>query len=1118
MATTSYTLFTGHVSGTTGTGLDQLVAVIGSDVGLLGSADAGQIQAGAQAANGLMNLIQQAVVATGAGVGGVFTSADVVAMNAWLQADPGRVAQWTAFFGTSAPDSATGLQTVLNAGSSVFFRGLNEINVVLKGIGELGFEIVNGSLTDGQGHAGPSIADTAAWLTALYTDRSTTGTGLDFIANSIVADTGLPLRNPESNVSGGADAANTMSNILIQGINAIHALDDGVFGADDVYALNAWLEGQPALYQQYIVAHGNNDKGKAETGFHLVQGNGSSTRLYGENLINQVADDVFHVAFPIVGGILTDEDGNLTGRTVEQEASNIDWLLGDFATTGTGLDQLTQSIHDDFQLYTQNPSALLNAGLRAADGLNHLLLEGIAATGIAADGWITAQDLVTLNAWVRGDANRLADFLSLRGDATADTGWHAVEGHGGKAQWLGFALTDSVADGIYSFGLAIQGNSFATDIPGGVVTPHLALESVAQSLNYFLQGARLTVADATDNAASGAGANDQMVGSIGNDSFSGGAGNDYLQGNGGNDSLCGNGGDDILEGGAGNDTLSGGLGADTYRVTGVQGTDLYADNGNDTAIDSIVAYGTGAVDIGVNGFSNATTGIERIDATGAGGQVRVLDTDDGHVLNFSGVTLAGSVLLDAAGGDDTLTGTAAADLIHGGKGSDLLNGGEGGDTFQVYGASPGPTFEGFDTYADTGGTGTDAIIALGTGAVDIGVAGFVNTGIERIDGTQAGGPVTVLDATTGDRLDFSGVTIAGNVLLDGNDGNDSITGTAGNDLIHGGRGDDLLNGGEGGDTFQVYGAAPGASFEGFDSYADTGKTGNDVILALGPGAVDIGVNGFLNAGIERIDATGAGGPARVLDTDNGDKLDFSGVTLIGAITLDGAGGNDTITGSSAADTIHGGKGDDQLNGGQNGDTYIVSGLSGGSFEGFDRYQDAGGTGTDLIAAVGTAGVDIGVRGFSAACGIERFDLSGAGGPVRLLDAGGGNTVDLSGVQILGGNFAAIVAGNGGDRITATAGADSIRGGTGNDTLAGGVGNDTLSGGKGNDIFVLGANNGDDVVTDFKSGIDKLDLSSVGSAGLSFSAVGDHTLLTYSGGTVELLGVPPGKILLSDLIL
>ncbi|HYZ32343.1 MAG TPA: calcium-binding protein, partial [Crenalkalicoccus sp.] len=304
----------------------------------------------------------------------------------------------------------------------------------------------------------------------------------------------------------------------------------------------------------------------------------------------------------------------------------------------------------------------------------------------------------------------------------------------------------------------------------------------------------------------------------------------------------------------------------------------------------------------------------------------------------------------------------------------------------------------------------------------------------------------------------------------------------------------------------------------FDSYADTGKTGNDVILALGPGAVDIGVNGFLNAGIERIDATGAGGPARVLDTDNGDKLDFSGVTLIGAITLDGAGGNDTITGSSAADTIHGGKGDDQLNGGQNGDTYIVSGLSGGSFEGFDRYQDAGGTGTDLIAAVGTAGVDIGVRGFSAACGIERFDLSGAGGPVRLLDAGGGNTVDLSGVQILGGNFAAIVAGNGGDRITATAGADSIRGGTGNDTLAGGVGNDTLSGGKGNDIFVLGANNGDDVVTDFKSGIDKLDLSSVGSAGLSFSAVGDHTLLTYSGGTVELLGVPPGKILLSDLIL
>jgi Ca2+-binding RTX toxin-like protein len=70
-------------------------------------------------------------------------------------------------------------------------------------------------------------------------------------------------------------------------------------------------------------------------------------------------------------------------------------------------------------------------------------------------------------------------------------------------------------------------------------------------------------------------------------------------------------------------------------------------------------------------------------------------------------------------------------------------------------------------------------------------------------------------------------------------------------------------------------------------------------------------------------------------------------------------------------------------------------------------------------------------------------------------------------------------------IDGKGGKDVINGGAGNDTIIGGAGYDTLTGGTGQDVFVFRsvAEIGDrpgarDVVTDFKSGEDKLDLSGI----------------------------------------
>jgi Ca2+-binding RTX toxin-like protein len=74
--------------------------------------------------------------------------------------------------------------------------------------------------------------------------------------------------------------------------------------------------------------------------------------------------------------------------------------------------------------------------------------------------------------------------------------------------------------------------------------------------------------------------------------------------------------------------------------------------------------------------------------------------------------------------------------------------------------------------------------------------------------------------------------------------------------------------------------------------------------------------------------------------------------------------------------------------------------------------------------------------------------------------------------------------DGNDVLSGEDGNDLLDGGTGNDTLTGGLGSDKMAGGLGNDIFVflselesaVGALR--DVIVDFVSGIDKIDLSAI----------------------------------------
>jgi hypothetical protein len=198
--------------------------------------------------------------------------------------------------------------------------------------------------------------------------------------------------------------------------------------------------------------------------------------------------------------------------------------------------------------------------------------------------------------------------------------------------------------------------------------------------------------------------------------------------------------------------------------------------------------------------------------------------------------------------------------------------------------------------------------------------------------------------------------------------------------------------------------------------------------------------------------------------------------------LEGRGGDDQLQGEADDDTLNGGGGNDRLDGGEGDDRLgggIGSdGLRGGA--GNDSLNGAagadvteGGTGNDVhtvdtlsdrVIENARQGIDT-VRSGSISLDLNRYanvENGALTGTARLHLSGTGLANDLLG----------------------NSGANSLSGGAGADTLTGANGSDTLSGGTGNDRFLYtaaaqtGLNRFRDVITDFLSGADKLDLGPV----------------------------------------
>lgn len=287
---------------TTNTILDRTTELIIADKGLAGRISWVDIAGGATAANNLNGLILQGIAALNASGQAdadatQLSSTEVRWINQWIRADQTRYNYFISNHGDDENGSETGFHLVQNDGANTTFFGRNLVNTVLDGIYHIGFRITTDNRFENEdGDANATISDVADWLTYFYGDQSTTGTGLDRIIDTIKLDGGLSTNTSARDINGGAAAANGLNQLILRALAGTGVNADQWLTRSDLRVVNQWINTYE--YPLFVQLHGDDENGE-ETGFHLVQNDGANTQYFGKNLVNTVADGIYHIGFQI---------------------------------------------------------------------------------------------------------------------------------------------------------------------------------------------------------------------------------------------------------------------------------------------------------------------------------------------------------------------------------------------------------------------------------------------------------------------------------------------------------------------------------------------------------------------------------------------------------------------------------------------------------------------------------------------------------------------------------------------------------------------------------------------------------------------------------------------------
>jgi Ca2+-binding RTX toxin-like protein len=351
-----------------------------------------------------------------------------------------------------------------------------------------------------------------------------------------------------------------------------------------------------------------------------------------------------------------------------------------------------------------------------------------------------------------------------------------------------------------------------------------------------------------------------------------------------------------------------------------------------------------------------------------------------------------------------------------------------------------------DIVSETGGSGIDIV----TASVDFSLADTM-----RVKGSVEN--LTLLG---------SAGTAIGNALKN------ILVGTAGENILNGLAGADTMRGGGGNDTYVVDNAS--------DFIDEAEGTGVDTVLSSV--AFNLADASRVLGGVENLTLTGK---AAIAGTGNG----------LANVIMGNEGGN-VLAGLGGADTLVGGGGRDFASYAASDAAVSVSlttgAVAGGHASGdvLGEIENVTGSAFDDVLE-GDGGANVLVGGANGPGGdTVTYANASAGVVVALSKTTAQNTLGTGTDKLSG--FENLTGSGFDDALTGSAGANILEGGAGNDVLNGGKGNDRICGGQGSDRLTGGAGedtfvfasplHGIDVVTDFRSGTDHLEISAAGFAG------------------------------------
>ena len=268
--------------------------------------------------------------------------------------------------------------------------------------------------------------------------------------------------------------------------------------------------------------------------------------------------------------------------------------------------------------------------------------------------------------------------------------------------------------------------------------------------------------------------------------------------------------------------------------------------------------------------------------------------------------------------------------------------------------------------------------------------------------------------------------------VNGTSGSDGLQGTSGPDDIHGFGGDDFLEGFEGDDLLD-------------------GGDGEDW-MAGGPGNDRYLIDVTSDAPIE-----GEGEGDDSLHTSVSYWL-AEGVSLETMTTMNASGTTPLdLTGNAFGQSIYGNAGSNIING-RGGIDYLV-GLGGNDRyfvdDPLDGIAEAAGEGDDWLSTS---------VNYALAAGVS----------IELINTT--NALAVTPIELRGNDFGQSMYGNAGDNmLIGLGGADYLVGLGGDDILIDGEGADYLAGGDGADLFVFSERDFGNVIVDFQTGIDMIEL-------------------------------------------